>query len=88
MLENDSGMAAVFIVIVHIMCRKRCGFHMSVMQGCCNDVAVQILQVQPRVLHTHCYGHSLNLACQDVIIKPIEKSPDTAFELSKLLKYS
>ena len=60
------------------------------MQGCRNGVAVQILQVEPRALYTHCYGHSLNLACQDVIraIKLIKNALDTAFELSKLLKYS
>ena len=62
----------------------------AVMQGRHNGVAVQILQVEPRALYTHCYGHSLNLAYQDVIraIKPIKNALDTAFELSKLLKYS
>ena len=62
----------------------------AVMQGCRNGVAVQILQVEPRALYIHYYGHSLNLACQDVIraIKPIKNALDTAFELSKLLKYS
>ena len=46
--------------------------------------------LQPRALYAHYYGHSLNLACQDVIraIKPIKNALDTAFELSKLLKYS
>ena len=62
----------------------------AVMQGRCNGVAVQILQVEPTALYTHCYGHSLNLTCQDLIraIKPIKNALDTAFELSKLLKYS
>ena len=48
-------------------CRGQCYDGAAVMQGCRNGVAVQILQVDPRALYTHCYGHSLNLACQDVI---------------------
>ena len=60
------------------------------MQGCRKGVAVQILQEEPRALYTHCYGHSLNLACQDVIrsIKPLKNALDLVFELSKLLKFS
>lgn len=58
----------------------------AVMQGCHNGVAVQILQEEPRALYTHCYGHSLNLACQDVI-RAIKNAFNTAFELSRLLKY-
>ena len=71
-------------------CRGQCYDGAAVMQGRRNGVAVQILQVEPRALYTHCYGHSLNLACQDVIraIKPIKNALDTTFELSKLLKYS
>ena len=62
----------------------------AVMKGCCNGIAVQSLKVEPRVLYTHCYGHSLNLSRQYVIraIKLIKSALDTAFELSKLLKYS
>ena len=48
-------------------CRGQCYDGAAVMQGCRNGVAVQILQVEPRALYTHCYGRSLNLACQDVI---------------------
>ena len=71
-------------------CRGQCYDGAAVMQGRRNGVAAQILQVEPRALYTHCYSHSLNLACQDVIraIKPIKNALDTAFELSKLLKYS
>ena len=65
-------------------CRGQCYDGATVMQGCRNGVAVQILQVEPRVLYTHCYRRSLNLACQDVIrvIKSIKNVLDTAFELS------
>ena len=48
-------------------CRGQCYDRASVMQGVCNGVATQILQIQPKALYTHCYGHSLNLACQDTI---------------------
>lgn len=53
-------------------------------------MAAQIVQEEPRALYTHCYGHALNLACQDTIrdIKPIKDALDTAFELSKLLRFS
>ena len=59
------------------------------MQGCQNGVATQLSQEETRALYTHCYGHSLNLACQDTIrdIKHLRHPLDIAFELSKLLKY-
>ena len=71
-------------------CRGQCYDGAAVMQGCRKGVAVQILQEEPRALYTHCYGHSLNLACQDVIrsIKPLKNALDVVFELSKLLKFS
>ncbi|XP_065192516.1 uncharacterized protein LOC135823598 [Sycon ciliatum] len=45
---------------------------------------------RPSTDYTHCYGHSLNLACQDMTwrVKPLTDSLDTVLELSKLLKYS
>ena len=61
------------------------------MQAVHNGVATQILAaIQPKAVYTHCYGHSLNLACQDMIrnIKPLRDALDTTHELSKLLKYS
>ena len=71
-------------------CRGQCYDGAAVMQGCRKGVAVQILQEEPRAPYTHCYGHSLNLACQDVIrsIKPLKNALDVVFELSKLLKFS
>ena len=71
-------------------CRGQCYDGTAVMRGCRNGVAVQQARDEPRALYTHCYGHSLNLACQDTIrdIKPLKDAIDTAFELSKLLKYS
>ena len=62
----------------------------AVTKGCRSGVAAQLAQDEPRALFTHCYGHSLNLACQDTIkdITPIKNALDTALELSNLLKYS
>ena len=39
------------------------------MSGIRSGVATHILQEEPRALYTHCYGHSLNLACSDTIKK-------------------
>ena len=71
-------------------CRGQCYDGASNMQGVRNDVATQILQDQPNAICTHCYGHALNLACQDMVrsIKVIRDALDTTFEISKLLKYS
>ena len=46
--------------------------------------------MEPRAIFLHCYGHALNLACQDTIrsIKVMKHALDTTLELSKLLKYS
>ena len=45
---------------------------------------------QPKALYSHCYGHSLNLACQDGIknIKLLENTLDTVYEITKLIKHS
>ncbi len=47
--------------------RSQCYDGAANMPGVRNGVATQISAVEPRALYTHCYGHSLNLACQDTI---------------------
>ena len=71
-------------------CRGQCYDGASNMKGHVSGVSTQILQEEPRAIYTHCYGHSLNLACQDTIrsVKVLRDALDTTFELSKLLKYS
>ena len=71
-------------------CRRQCYDGAAVMKGVRNGVSTQILSEQPKALYTHCYGHSLNLACQDMVreVKRVKEALDTTFELSKLLKYS
>ena len=71
-------------------CRGQCYDGAAVMKGVRNGVAKQILDEQPKAIFTHCYGHSLNLACQDMVrdVKLVKDALDTTLELSKLLKYS
>ena len=70
--------------------RGQCYDGAAVMKGVRNGVSTQILSEQPKALYTHCCGHSLNLACQDMVreVKCVKEALDTTFELSKLLKYS
>ena len=72
------------------MCRGQCYDGAAVMKGHRQGVATQILKDQPKALYTHCYGHALNLACQDMIreVKVVKDALDNALELSKLLQYS
>ena len=30
-------------------------------------VAKQIMDMEPRAIYLHCYGHALNLACQETL---------------------
>lgn len=69
--------------------RGQCYDSASNMKGCRLGVATQIMRDEPRAVFTPCYGHALNLACQDTIrsIKVVRDALDTTFEISKLLKY-
>ena len=71
-------------------CRGQCYDGAGNTKGCRSGVATQIMRDEPRAIYTHCYGHALNLACQDTIrsIKVVRDALDTTFEISKLLKYS
>ena len=53
-------------------------------------VAVQIQAKESRAVLTHCYGHALNLAVGGTIkqSKLCRDSMDTAFEISKLIRFS
>lgn len=71
-------------------CRGQCYDGAGNMRGCRSGVATQILKDEPCAIYTHCYGHALNLACQDSIhsINVVRDALDTTLEISKLLKYS
>ncbi len=70
--------------------RGQCYDGASSMCGSKNGVATQIAKEEPRALYTHCYGHSLNLACSDTIkqSKIIRNSLDSVLEITKLVKKS
>ena len=58
--------------------------------GCKAGVAKLILDEEPLAIYTHCYGHSLNLACNDTIKQCVivRNAFDTANEITKLIKKS
>ena len=60
------------------------------MAGVKYGVAAHILEKESRAVFTHCYGHSLNLACNDTIKKSklMKDALDTTHEVTKLVKKS
>ena len=62
----------------------------SNMSGKNKGVATQIQNIEPRALYTHCYGHTLNLACQDSVKNCIlmKDTLDTVQDITKLIKKS
>ena len=62
----------------------------ATMSGYKSGVATRVTAVEPRAIYTHCYGHSLNLACCDTIkrCKLMRDVLDTAHEITKLIKKS
>ena len=70
--------------------RGQCYDGASAMSGIKNGVAKQIMDLEPRALYTHCYGHSLNLATSDVVkqSKILQDALDTTNEITKLIKLS
>ena len=70
--------------------RGQCYDGAETMSGVRNGVATQILKEEPRALFTHCYGHSLNLACADTIknIPLMKNALDVVLEITKLVKKS
>ena len=71
-------------------CRGQCYDGASNMVGCKNGVATKLLAKEKRAVLTHCYGHALNLAIGDSMkqSKVCRDALDTAYEISKLLRYS
>ena len=72
---------------IHGQCYNRA----SSMSGAKKGVAKQILDVEKRALFTHCYGHTLNLACSDAVkgCKILRDTLETTKEMttSKLIKF-
>ncbi|KAL5514956.1 hypothetical protein EMCRGX_G000052 [Ephydatia muelleri] len=72
--ETESTEAIALLTIIHdvlsisiIKLRGQCYDGASAMSGCKAGVAKLILDEEPRAIYTHCFGHSLNLACNDTI---------------------
>ena len=70
--------------------RGHCYDGASAMSGPRSGVAKQILDLESRAVYTHCYGHSLNLACMDTIksSKVMQEALDITAEITKLVKLS
>ena len=70
--------------------RGQCYNGAASMAGYKSGVATRVTADEPRAIYTHCYGHSLNLACCDTIkwCKLMKDALDTAHEIAKLIKRS
>ena len=70
--------------------RGQCYDGASAMSGPRSGVAKQIRDLESRAVYTHCYGHSLNLACMDTIksSKVMQEALDITAEITKLVKLS
>ena len=70
--------------------RGQCYEGASAMSGPRSGVAKQIRDLESRAVYTHCYGHSLNLACMDTIksSKVMQEALDITAEITKLVKLS
>ena len=71
-------------------CRGQCNDGTSNMTESKIGVAKQIQEKESCAVLTHCYGHALSLAISDTIkqSKLCRDSTDTAFEVSKLIRFS
>ena len=95
----STGTEMIYGVITNVF--KRLNLAVSKVRGQCYDgaatmsgknsgVATRLQRDEPRAVFTHCYGHSLNLACCDTIkrCKLMRDALDTTHEITKLIKKS
>lgn len=70
--------------------RGQCYDGAATMSGYKSGVATTVTAAELRAIYTHCYGHSLNLACCDTIkrCKLMRDALDMAHEITKLIKKS
>ena len=70
--------------------RGQCYDGASSMAGSKRGAAAQLLKEEPRAIFTHCYGHSLNLACSDTVkqCKLMRNSLDVVHEITEFIKKS
>ena len=65
--------------------RGQCYDGASNMAGAKKGVSKQIMDIERRALFTHCYGHTLNLACSDAVkgCKVLKSALETTREITK-----
>ena len=71
--------------------RGQCYDGASGMSGAKKGVAKQISDIESHAIFTHCYGHTLNLACSDAAVKGckiLRDTLETTREITKLIKFS
>ena len=70
--------------------RGQCYDMAATMAGKKTGVATQIQKLEPRAVYTHCYGHALNLACNDSIktCNLLRDTLDVTREITNLIKES
>ena len=68
--------------------RGQCYDGSATMAGKRKGVAKQIKAINGKCLHTHCYGHALNLAVADAVkaVKCIGDALEVVREIGKLVK--
>ena len=98
--ETETTEASMLLRVIHdtmtrlnisiTKLRGQCYDGASSMAGSRKGVAVKLMEEEPRALFTHCYGHSLNLACSDTIrqCKLMRESLDVTREITQLIKRS
>ncbi len=94
-INADTITAVIFNILRHLnlsiaKIRWQCYDGAATMSGKNAGVVAKVLKEEPKVLCTHCYGHSLSLACGDTIkhSKIMKDSLDTIHEITKLIKKS
>ena len=90
----DTSVACIRDVLIHMNlalknCRGQCYDGTSNMSRAKSGMATQIKIEEMRVIFSHCYGHSLQLAVGDMIkeVKNLKEALDATSEISKLLKF-
>ena len=93
--EASTILAAIHDVMLRLdlsvnKLRGQCYDGAASMAGKCKGVAKRILEEEPTALYTHCYGHSLNLACSDAIkgCTVVQNALEVCYEIIQLVKKS
>ena len=95
----STGAEIIYSAIIDML--QRLNLALSIVRGQCYDgaatmsgaksgVVTRMCQAEPRAVFTHCYGHSLNLACSETIeqCKIMHDALDTTHKITKLIKKS